>query len=103
MLRRMLLLGLIIFFGHLSLPAQTTAAPASAPASPRHSLTGTPVREPLDPRIEQALRERDAIIRNLLERVQQLEDRLNVVNASSTAGARVARVAETTAAPAPSK
>jgi hypothetical protein len=103
MLRRMLLLGLIIFFGRLSLPAQTSAAPVPPPASPRHSLNGTPVREPLDPRIEQALRERDAIIRNLLERVQQLEDRLNVVNTSSSASAHVARVAETTAAPSPSR
>jgi len=73
----------------------------------RQQLTGVPPRPPLDPRIEQALRERDAIIRNLLERVQQLEDRLNTINASSStssvAPARVARIAETTAAPATSR
>jgi hypothetical protein len=103
MLRRMLLLGSIIFFGTLSVSAQSTAAPAPNPPAQHHSLNGPPVREPLDPRIEQALRERDAIIRNLLERVQQLEDRLNAMNASSNGGARVARIAETTAAPATSK
>jgi hypothetical protein len=107
MLQRMLLLGSILFFGAASLRAQTSAAPAANPPAQRQQLTGVPAREPLDPRIEQALRERDAIIRNLLERVQQLEDRLSVVNASSNtssaASAPVARIAETTAAPAASR
>jgi len=107
MLQRMLLLGSILFLGTASLLAQTTAAPAANPLAQRQQLTGVPPRPPLDPRIEQALRERDAIIRNLLERVQQLEDRLNTINASSStssvAPARVARIAETTAAPATSR
>lgn len=107
MLRRMLLLGSILFLGATSLWAQTSAAPAANPPAQRQQLTGETPRPPLDPRIEQALRERDAIIRNLLERVQQLEDRLNTINASSSSSpatpARVARIAETTAAPATSR
>lgn len=99
MLRQILLLGSILCCGTLSVSAQSSSAPASNSTAPRHSLTAPPAREPLDPRIEQALRERDAIIRNLLERVQQLEDRLNAVNASSSAAAHVARIAETTTAP----
>ncbi len=106
MLRRILLLGSIFFSCTATLSAQTSSAQTStvaavSPPPERHTLNGSAAREPLDPRVEQALRERDAIIRNLLERVQQLEDRLNVVNASSSTGARIARVAETTAAPAP--
>lgn len=106
MLRRMLLVSVLCFSAATSLSAQTAqnSTVAANPPAQRHSLTGAPAREPLDPRIEQALRERDAIIRNLLERVQQLEDRLNLVNTSTSAGARVARIAETTApAPAPSR
>lgn len=102
MLRRMFLLGLMVLFGALSLSAQTSVAPAANPPSQRRSLTGTPAREPLDPRIEQALRERDAIIRNLLERVQQLEDRLNAVSTPSRAGASVVRASEVAPAPATS-
>lgn len=107
MLRRMLLVSILCFSGAVSLSAQTaqnSTVAADNPPAQRRSLTGTPAREPLDPRIEQALRERDAIIRNLLERVQQLEDRLNVMTTSTSAGARIARIAETTApAPAPSR
>jgi hypothetical protein len=106
MLRKILFLGSIVWFASLSVSAQTSAAPASNPPVQRHQLTGTAAREPLDPRIEQALRERDAIIRNLLERVQQLEDRLNAMNASSSTPARVARIADTAdtvAAPATSR
>jgi hypothetical protein len=99
MLRQMLLLGLMVCLGSLSLSAQTQVVPASNAPTERRSLTGSPVREPLDPRIDQALRERDAIIRNLLERVKQLEDRLNTepANSSSSAGASLARVSETSA------
>jgi hypothetical protein len=107
MLRQVLSLGSIVFLATLSVSAQTSSAPASNPSAQRRSMTAPPVREPLDPRIEQALRERDAIIRNLLERVQQLEDRLNAVNTSSSSSssspARVARIAETTAAPSTSR
>ncbi|HUZ97347.1 MAG TPA: transporter [Edaphobacter sp.] len=107
MLRQVLSLGSIVFLATLSVSAQTTSAPAPNPLEQRRSLTGPTVREPLDPRVEQALRERDAIIRNLLERVQQLEDRLNAINTSSSgpssSAARVARIAETTAAPSSSR
>lgn len=99
MLRQTLLLGSIVLLGTVSLSAQTSSAPAANPPAQHRSLTAPSVQEPLDPRIEQALRERDAIIRNLLERVQQLEDRLNAVSTSSGDPAHVARIAETTAAP----
>ena len=78
----------------------------------RQVSTTLPAREPLDPRIEQALRERDAIIRNLLERVQELETRLNVISSSSSGNpsgtssseaVSVPQVAEATPAPAPSR
>lgn len=103
MLRQMLALGSILCCSALPVSAQSSSAPASNVTAPRRSFTSPSVREPLDPRIEQALRERDAIIRNLLERVQQLEDRLNAINASSGTPAHVARIAETTAAPSSSK
>lgn len=106
MLRQMLVLELILCFGTLFTSAQTSSAPASNSPAPRRSLTAPSAREPLDPRIEQALRERDAIIRNLLERVQLLEDRLNAVNNSSVISGHVARIAETaetTAAPSASR
>lgn len=99
MLRQTLLLGSIVLLGTVSLSAQTSSAPAANAPAQHRSLTAPSVQEPLDPRIEQALRERDAIIRNLLERVQQLEDRLNAVSTSSGTPAHVARIAETTAAP----
>jgi hypothetical protein len=101
MLRQTLLLGSIVLLAALSLSAQTSSAPVAASPSQHRSPATPAVREPLDPRIEQALRERDAIIRNLLERVQQLEDRLNAINASPGSPAHVTRVAETTA-PGPS-
>lgn len=103
MLRQMLLLGSVVCLGSLSLSAQTQVAPASNASTERRSLTGSPVREPLDPRIDQALRERDAIIRNLLERVKQLEDRLNTetTTSSSSAGANLTRVSEAAVLPAP--
>jgi len=44
------------------------------------AVTGTappPSKDPIDIKVQEALRERDAIIRNLLERVQELEWRLN--------------------------
>ena len=54
----------------------TDPQPKSAPA------VRAPAPDPVEAKIQDALRERDAIIRNLLERVQQLETRLNVQNAS---------------------
>jgi hypothetical protein len=48
--------------------AQTTAAAGAAQAQ---------VKDPVDLKLQEALRERDAIIRNLLERVNELEWRVN--------------------------
>lgn len=101
-----LLLGSVIFLGALSVSAQTAATPAANAPAQRQVATTAPPREPppLDPRIDQALRERDAIIRNLLERVQQLEDRLNAVGAPSPSTTRaMARISEITPSPAVSR
>ncbi|MEO8738024.1 MAG: transporter [Edaphobacter sp.] len=108
MLGRKLLLG-SIFFGAISLSAQTSVAPASNAPAERQAASALPPGNTIDPRIEQALRERDAIIRNLLERVQQLEDRLNTTGTSSAAASHrtstsIARAVDTTAAaPSPSR
>jgi hypothetical protein len=51
-----------------SIAAQTAPANGAAPAQSR---------DPIDIKLQEALRERDAIIRNLLERVSELEWRLN--------------------------
>lgn len=87
-----------------SLGAQTVTARAlPAPADPAQQ---SPQRapqlksvqpDPVDAKIEQALRERDAIIRNLLERVQELENRLNATNSVAASG----RAAATVSAPPP--
>jgi hypothetical protein len=53
--------------------AQT--APATKPAAP--PTGATQAKDPIDIKLQEALRERDAIIRNLLERVSELEWRLN--------------------------
>ena len=103
MLRQILYMGSMVLLGAVPLSAQNSAPPTAAPPTQHRSLSAPAAQQPLDPRIEQALRERDAIIRNLLERVQQLEDRLNAVNTSSGTPARVARIAETTAAPSASR
>ncbi|HZY63087.1 MAG TPA: transporter [Edaphobacter sp.] len=79
--------------------AQSTVAASS---EHREVAVTRPAPAPIDPRIEQALRERDAIIRNLLERVQQLEDRLNSINAPAGTGGG-AHIAETSAAVSMSK
>jgi hypothetical protein len=69
MSRRILLQGfLVLFLGTGSITAQTAAAAAPAQAQSR---------DPIDVKLQEALRERDAIIRNLLERVSELEWRLN--------------------------
>jgi hypothetical protein len=85
-----------------SLAAQTVSASA-APANPaqqgaqRTPQLRTVQPDPVDAKIEQALRERDAIIRNLLERVQELENRLN----ASTVAASGPATARTVIAPPP--
>ncbi len=62
-----------------SMQAQTTA-----PATP--AVPGVPrpqTRDPIDIKLQEALRERDAIIRNLLQRVSDLERRLNGESAAA--------------------
>lgn len=78
MLRRTLLPTSIFLLGSLTLPAQS---PTPAPA-PHNLVVPTPNRDPVDIKVQEAMRERDAIIRNLLERVQELENRLNATNGS---------------------
>lgn len=76
MLRRPLLWSLVFLFGIHGGVAQTTTAPSGQPA--QRVPAGS--QDALDIKIQAALRERDAIIRNLLERVQELEARLNGAN-----------------------
>ena len=66
--------------------AQSTNSKASSPAQ-SGLVTRPPAPDPVDVKIQDALRERDAIIRNLLERVQELENRLN---AETNTGVRTA-------------
>jgi hypothetical protein len=75
MLRRILLQGfLLLMVCGVSAEAQTATAAPQAQSAPQ-----APSRDPIDVKLQQALRERDAIIRNLLERVSELERRLNGV------------------------
>jgi hypothetical protein len=70
MLRRILIqssLMLVISVG--AMKAQTATAAGATQAQPKDAI---------DVKLQDALRERDAIIRNLLERVSQLERRLNI-------------------------
>jgi hypothetical protein len=57
---------LVVFSG--AMQAQTASAAGAAKAPPK---------DPVDLKLQEALRERDAIIRNLLERVNELEWRVN--------------------------
>ncbi len=74
------LLGCLVFLvGTPGLSAQAINTPAKS--QPQPSLIVPAARmDPVDVKIQDALRERDAIIRNLLERVQELEKRLNAGN-----------------------
>jgi hypothetical protein len=83
MLRRILIqssLMLVVSVG--AMKAQTATAADAAHAQPKDAI---------DVKLQDALRERDAIIRNLLERVSELERRLNIGDAtpSKTEGDRV--------------
>jgi hypothetical protein len=74
MLRRILIqssLMLLVSVG--AVKAQTATPAVAAQAQPKDAI---------DVKLQDALRERDAIIRNLLERVSELERRLNVGNAT---------------------
>jgi hypothetical protein len=78
---RVLLGSLVFLFGVQGLSAQTSN-PTPKPAAQGNLAASPAVRpDPVDVKIQDALRERDAIIRNLLERVQELENRLNGANA----------------------
>jgi hypothetical protein len=61
-----IVLMLLVFGG--AMQAQTPSAAGAAKAQPK---------DPIDLKLQEALRERDAIIRNLLERVNELEWRVN--------------------------
>ena len=104
MLLRPFAVGVALLFA-ASLNAQTQSASA-APAPPNPAVqTDQPIplrsaqQDAIDAKIQQALRERDAIIRNLLERVQELETRLNASNSGLTGHGPVP--AAVAAAPAP--
>lgn len=90
MFRRPFAVGTILLLA-ASLSAQTQSATSTPPANPAaQAQRSTQVRSAqpdiVDIKIQQALRERDAIIRNLLERVQELESRLNAVNNTGLTG-----------------
>jgi hypothetical protein len=78
------LAGFVLALGIHTLFAQTTNGTSSSPAKPG-LVTRAPAPDPVDVKIQDALRERDAIIRNLLERVQQLENRLNATEGNVAA------------------
>jgi hypothetical protein len=61
---------LFVWVGAMESQTPTAAAKAQAQAQ-------VPVKDPIDAKLQDALRERDAIIRNLLERVNELEWRVN--------------------------
>jgi hypothetical protein len=70
MLRRILILASLMLLVSLgAMKAQTAKAAGAAQAQPKDAI---------DVKLQDALRERDAIIRNLLERVSELERRLNI-------------------------
>ncbi len=81
--------GIVLLFA-ASLSAQTqSAGSAAAPPEPaaqadHPTQLKSAQQDVVDAKIQQALRERDAIIRNLLERVQELETRLNAGNSGLT-------------------
>jgi len=74
--RRALPCILILLAGARSLPAQTSATTGPSQTQQIAKAT-TPGKDPIDLKLQDALRERDAIIRNLLERVNELEWRVN--------------------------
>src|SRR3984893_16467217 len=91
-----LIVGMLLL-GVLPSSAQnTTTAPAAPPQ--RAQIVPAQTRDPIDARVQEAMRERDAIIRNLLERVQELENRLNGTNGVLATGSTPARQAAAPAA-----
>jgi hypothetical protein len=91
MFRRPFVMGTVVLFAaSLSAQAQSatsTPAPADPAAQTEHpTQLRSAQADVVDIKIQQALRERDAIIRNLLARVQELESRLNAVNMTGLTG-----------------
>src|ERR1700761_6486 len=74
MLRQRFLPNLLVVLACAGAVAAQTA-PATKPAAP--ATVAAQAKDPIDIKLQEALRERDAIIRNLLERVSELEWRLN--------------------------
>jgi hypothetical protein len=66
----LLLAGVMMFLGSGAIEAQSAAPGGGGQGS-------TQPKDPTDLKLQEALRERDAIIRNLLERVSELEWRVN--------------------------
>lgn len=76
MLRRRVLSVIVVLLASTgSLLAQTSAN--GQPQTQEIAKATTAARDPVDLKLQEALRERDAIIRNLLERVNELEWRMN--------------------------
>jgi hypothetical protein len=73
MLRRRLSGSILVLFVWLLVCGGATEAQTNAPGR----AAQTPSKDPVDVKLQEALRERDAIIRNLLERVDELEWRVN--------------------------
>src|SRR3984885_9105272 len=74
MLGKVLLAGLVMFLGAGAIEAQPAAPSGGGPGQGQAQV---PPKDPADLKLQEALRERDAIIRNLLERVSELEWRVN--------------------------
>lgn len=103
MFRRPFVVGTILLLA-TSLNAQTQVASSNPapPAAPQAESAGQVKNaqpDIVDVKIQQALRERDAIIRNLLQRVQELEARLNAGNSGLTGHGPVPGAVAVSAAP----
>lgn len=83
MYRRVVALGTVLLCVACIAKAQSSGGPADD-SSQRTNASLMTHPDPVDLKIQQALRERDAIIRNLLERVQELEKRLDAASVSSS-------------------
>jgi hypothetical protein len=91
-----LIVGMLLLGVLPSTAQNTTKAPAAPPQ--RTQIVPAQPRDPIDARVQEAMRERDAIIRNLLERVQELENRLNGTNGVVATGSAPIRQAAAPAA-----
>ncbi len=76
LLRRFLPGIVLVAVGAGPLLAQTTPTKGQSQSQEVAKAT-TPGKDPTDLKLQEALRERDAIIRNLLERMNELEWRVN--------------------------